>query len=80
MYIQQTQSSSKFILSFQILSPFLETLNIDTNPCSIKAAMAAAGLCRNVVRTPLAPVLEGAEREIITAYQRTKEHLYDVMA
>lgn len=51
------------------LSPLVQLLECDTNPTPIKAALAAKGLCRNEVRTPLAPVAPELAQRIAKAVQ-----------
>lgn len=49
------------------LLPLMQLLECDTNPTPIKAALAAKGLCRNEVRTPLAPVAPEVAQRIAEA-------------
>ena len=51
------------------LSPLLDLLECDTNPAPIKTALYAQGLCRNEVRTPLAPVQPELATRIAAAVQ-----------
>jgi 4-hydroxy-tetrahydrodipicolinate synthase len=40
----------------------------DGNPAGIKALMAHAGLCKNVLRLPLVPASETVRQDIETEY------------
>jgi 4-hydroxy-tetrahydrodipicolinate synthase len=59
----------------EALMPMIEVLFCEANPGPVKAALAMAGLCRNHLRPPLAPVEpENADR-IQTVFEQTRKQL-----
>lgn len=55
-------------LQFDLL-PLIHTLFSEVNPIPVKAAMAAMGYCRDIVRAPLTP-MEPEAREVLYARMR----------
>ncbi len=62
------------------LSPLVDLLECDTNPGPIKAALAALGLCRNELRSPLAPVQPEWMPRIAEMVKKTEQALLAIRA
>ncbi len=57
------------ILLYQLL-PLLESNFVETNPAPVKAALAAMGKIRNVLRLPLVPLTESKLPPLLAALQK----------
>lgn len=57
------------------LLPAIQVMFCESNPAPLKAALATQGLCRNVLRLPLAPVLEANQRKIDELVARAGEQI-----
>lgn len=62
------------------LMPAIDILFCETNPCPLKAALEILGLGRNILRPPLAPVLEENYQLIKKTILTTKEELTSLLS
>lgn len=67
---------------FRALLPAIDALFCEVNPCPLKAALAALGLAKNIVRLPLAPVSLEHEalvaKRVLASQQLTERIMADV--
>jgi 4-hydroxy-tetrahydrodipicolinate synthase len=52
------QKNDRALAIHKVLLPAIDVLFCETNPCPLKAALEIAGLGRNILRAPLAPVTD----------------------
>jgi len=58
-------------LHYQLYS-MMKAIFLDGNPGGIKAVMSMMGLCKNVVRLPLAPVKSEVYQQLETLYKELR--------
>lgn len=60
------------------LAPTINALFCESNPGPLKAALASKGVCKNIMRLPLAPVTEASSITISQALKKTDQALAEI--